>query len=94
VTPLIAGPVAVTGLGEVMMVGVPCAIANAVFNATGKCITDLPITIERCCHLGPLDMAAVPAPTTRWCHIKPSKHQRCRDELVTGGPASFKTKLG
>jgi xanthine dehydrogenase YagR molybdenum-binding subunit len=43
----IAGPVGVKGLGEVVMVGVPGAIANAVFNATGKRITDLPITIEK-----------------------------------------------
>ena len=35
------------GLGEVVMVGVPGAIANAVYNATGKRITDLPITIEK-----------------------------------------------
>ena len=31
------------GLGEVVMVGVPGAIVNAVHNATGKRITDLPI---------------------------------------------------
>jgi xanthine dehydrogenase YagR molybdenum-binding subunit len=29
------------------MVGVPGAIANAVFNATGKRMRDLPITIEK-----------------------------------------------
>ena len=43
----IAGPIGVKGLGEVVMVGVPGAIANAVFNATGKRIRDLPITIEK-----------------------------------------------
>ncbi|MDT5242078.1 MAG: xanthine dehydrogenase YagR molybdenum-binding subunit, partial [Mycobacterium sp.] len=37
----------VKGLGEVVIVGVPAAIANAVFNATGKRVTDLPITIEK-----------------------------------------------
>jgi xanthine dehydrogenase YagR molybdenum-binding subunit len=26
---------------------VPAAIANAVFNATGKRVTDLPITVEK-----------------------------------------------
>ena len=34
------------GLGEVVIVGVPAAIANAVFNATGKRVTDLPIRLE------------------------------------------------
>jgi xanthine dehydrogenase YagR molybdenum-binding subunit len=44
---MIADPIGVKGLGEVVIVGVPAAIANAVFNATGKRITDLPITIEK-----------------------------------------------
>ncbi len=43
----VADPIGVKGLGEVVMVGVPGAIANAVYNATGKRITDLPITIEK-----------------------------------------------
>ncbi|HZA12531.1 xanthine dehydrogenase family protein molybdopterin-binding subunit [Mycobacterium sp.] len=43
----IADPIGVKGLGELVIVAVPPAIANAVFNATGKRITDLPITIEK-----------------------------------------------
>jgi xanthine dehydrogenase YagR molybdenum-binding subunit len=43
----IADPIGAKGLGEVVIVGVPAAIANAVFNATGKRVTDLPITIEK-----------------------------------------------
>ncbi len=43
----IADPLGVKGLGELVMVGVPAAIANAVFNATGKRITELPITVEQ-----------------------------------------------
>jgi xanthine dehydrogenase YagR molybdenum-binding subunit len=42
----IADPLGVKGLGEVVIVGVPAAIANAVFNATGKRLTELPITVE------------------------------------------------
>ncbi|HEY0574529.1 MAG TPA: hypothetical protein VGD73_10535 [Pseudonocardia sp.] len=34
------------GLGELVIVGVAAAIANAVFNATGKRIRDLPITLD------------------------------------------------
>jgi xanthine dehydrogenase YagR molybdenum-binding subunit len=36
----------VKGLGEVSMVGVAAAIANAVFHATGRRLRDLPIRIE------------------------------------------------
>jgi len=43
----IADPIGVKGLGELVIVGVPAAIANAVFNATGKRVTDLPITLEQ-----------------------------------------------
>jgi xanthine dehydrogenase YagR molybdenum-binding subunit len=39
-------PIGVKGLGELVIVGVPAAIANAVFNATGKRMTDLPIRLE------------------------------------------------
>jgi xanthine dehydrogenase YagR molybdenum-binding subunit len=42
----IADPIGVKGLGEIVIVGVPAAIANAVFNATGRRITDLPITLD------------------------------------------------
>jgi xanthine dehydrogenase YagR molybdenum-binding subunit len=42
----IANPIGVKGLGEIVIVGVPAAIANAVFNATGKRVTDLPIRLE------------------------------------------------
>ncbi|RYE62432.1 MAG: xanthine dehydrogenase family protein molybdopterin-binding subunit, partial [Rhizobiaceae bacterium] len=35
------------GVGEVGIVGVAPAIANAVFHATGKRIRDLPITLEK-----------------------------------------------
>ncbi|OYN79331.1 hypothetical protein CG716_13365 [Mycolicibacterium sphagni] len=43
----VADPIGVKGLGEIVIVGIPAAIANAVFNATGKRITDLPITCEK-----------------------------------------------
>jgi xanthine dehydrogenase YagR molybdenum-binding subunit len=35
------------GVGEVGIVGVAPAIANAVFHATGKRVRDLPITLEK-----------------------------------------------
>ncbi len=40
----IVNPLGVKGLGELGMVGVPAAIANAVYHATGKRMRDLPIT--------------------------------------------------
>ncbi|MEU9954821.1 xanthine dehydrogenase family protein molybdopterin-binding subunit [Streptomyces sp. NPDC050982] len=41
-----ADPLGVKGLGEVVLVGVAPAIANAVFHATGRRVRDLPITAE------------------------------------------------
>ncbi|MET7701045.1 xanthine dehydrogenase family protein molybdopterin-binding subunit [Streptomyces sp. NPDC005485] len=41
-----ADPLGVKGLGEVVHVGVAPAIANAVFNATGRRVRQLPITAE------------------------------------------------
>ena len=35
------------GLGEVSMTGVTGAVANAICNATGKRIRDLPITLDK-----------------------------------------------
>ena len=40
-------PIGVKGVGEVGLVGVAAAIANAVFHATGKRVRSLPITIDR-----------------------------------------------
>jgi xanthine dehydrogenase YagR molybdenum-binding subunit len=39
-------PLGVKGIGEVCVVGVNAAVANAVFNATGKRVRDLPIRAE------------------------------------------------
>ena len=44
---IIVNPLGVKGMGEIGMVGIPAAIANAVFHATGKRIRDLPITSEK-----------------------------------------------
>ena len=43
----IVNPLGVKGMGELGMVGIPAAIANAVFHATGKRVRDLPITPEK-----------------------------------------------
>ena len=40
-------PVGAKGIGEIGIVGVAPAIANAVFHATGKRIRELPITLEK-----------------------------------------------
>ena len=42
-----ATPIGVKGIGELVIVAVPPAIGNAVFNATGRRVTDLPITLEQ-----------------------------------------------
>jgi xanthine dehydrogenase YagR molybdenum-binding subunit len=43
----IVNPLGVKGMGELGMVGIPAAIANAVFHATGRRIRELPITPEK-----------------------------------------------
>ena len=43
----VVNPLGVKGLGEIGVVGVAAAIANAVFHATGKRVRDLPITLDK-----------------------------------------------
>jgi xanthine dehydrogenase YagR molybdenum-binding subunit len=59
-----SNPLGIKGVGEIGIVGVPAAIANAVFHATGKRVRDLPITLDkltRCvnttCKKAPVDRA-------------------------------------
>jgi len=40
-------PLGVKGLGEIGIVGVAAAIANAIYHATGKRVRDLPITLDK-----------------------------------------------
>jgi xanthine dehydrogenase YagR molybdenum-binding subunit len=43
----IVNPLGAKGLGEIGVVGVAAAIANAVFHATGRRVRDLPITLDK-----------------------------------------------
>jgi len=40
-------PMGARGIGEIGITGVGAAVANAVYNATGKRIRDLPITLDK-----------------------------------------------
>lgn len=51
-------PIGVRGIGEIGACGVPAAIANAIFHATGKRLRDLPITLENL--MTPFDAAGGP----------------------------------
>lgn len=51
-------PLGVLGAGEVGITGAGAAVANAVFHATGKRVTDLPITLDKL-------MVQCPPPETR-----------------------------
>jgi xanthine dehydrogenase YagR molybdenum-binding subunit len=42
-----SNPLGIKGLGEVGIVGVAAAVANAVYHATGKRVRDLPITLDK-----------------------------------------------
>jgi xanthine dehydrogenase YagR molybdenum-binding subunit len=44
---LIFSPVGARGVGEIGISGIPAAIANAVYNATGKRVREFPITPEK-----------------------------------------------
>jgi xanthine dehydrogenase YagR molybdenum-binding subunit len=46
-TPDTVRPLGIKGIGEIGVVGVSAAIANAVYHATGRRIRALPITIEQ-----------------------------------------------
>jgi xanthine dehydrogenase YagR molybdenum-binding subunit len=43
----IVNPLGIKGVGEIGLVGVAAAIANAVYHATGKRVRDLPITLDK-----------------------------------------------
>jgi xanthine dehydrogenase YagR molybdenum-binding subunit len=43
----VINPVGTKGLGEISLIGVAAAVANAVYNATGKRIRELPITPDK-----------------------------------------------
>ncbi|MEZ5307893.1 MAG: xanthine dehydrogenase family protein molybdopterin-binding subunit [Pyrinomonadaceae bacterium] len=43
----IVNELGIKGMGELCLVGIPAAIANAVYHATGKRIRELPITVEK-----------------------------------------------
>ena len=42
-----SNPLGLKGVGEIGIVGVAAAIANAVYHATGKRVRDLPITLDK-----------------------------------------------
>ncbi|MGL5939393.1 MAG: xanthine dehydrogenase family protein molybdopterin-binding subunit [Waterburya sp.] len=42
-----ANPLGARGIGEIALIGVAAAVANAVYHATGKRIRDLPITLDK-----------------------------------------------
>ncbi len=43
----IVNPLGIKGLGEIGIVGVAAAIANAIYHATGKRVRDLPVTLDK-----------------------------------------------
>ena len=43
----IVNPIGAKGLGEIGLVGVAAAIGNAIYNATGVRVRDLPITLDK-----------------------------------------------
>jgi hypothetical protein len=58
-------PAGARGVGEIGITGVGAAVANAVYNATGKRVRDLPITLDKTlragvsCRATQVDVAAI-----------------------------------
>ena len=48
----IFNPLGARGIGEIGITGMPAAIANAVFNATGRRVREFPIRLEKLLPLG------------------------------------------
>jgi xanthine dehydrogenase YagR molybdenum-binding subunit len=40
-------PLGARGIGEIGITGVPAAVANAVYHASGKRVRELPITLDK-----------------------------------------------
>ena len=53
-------PMGARGIGEIGATGVAAAVANAVFNATGVRVRDLPITLDKLSQLNALSTGRVP----------------------------------
>ena len=45
--PDLHAPMGAHGIGEIGITGTAAAVANAVYNATGKRVRDLPITLDK-----------------------------------------------
>lgn len=43
----VVNPLGAKGVGEIGVVGVAAAVANAIYNATGKRVRDLPVTLDK-----------------------------------------------
>jgi xanthine dehydrogenase YagR molybdenum-binding subunit len=43
----LVNPIGVKGIGEIGITGVAAAVSNAVYNATGVRVRDLPITLDK-----------------------------------------------
>jgi xanthine dehydrogenase YagR molybdenum-binding subunit len=43
----LVNPLGIKGVGEIGIIGVAAAVANAVFHATGRRVRDLPITPDK-----------------------------------------------
>jgi xanthine dehydrogenase YagR molybdenum-binding subunit len=43
----VINPIGAKGMGEIATIGVAAAVANAVYNATGKRVRDLPVTLDK-----------------------------------------------
>ena len=90
----IVNPLGIKGVGEIGIVGVAAAIANAIYHATGKRVRDLPITLDKIIGLFPscgglFPVARLLRATLQLSDFFPLRlpQSERREEITHGGPA-------
>ena len=81
----IVNPLGIKGLGEIGIVGVAAAIANAIYHATGTRVRDLPITLDKLQRFPDVEYSRVARPS--WFRAEPvTESDHVRTTLIVHPP--------
>ncbi len=84
---LIANPLGSKGIGEMGLIGTAAAIANAIFNATGKRVRDLPITPDKPLWVPPRDICrkvGLRADSTKFLLLREQRSPKLATQQAAG----------